>query len=657
MVLMAQDFSYRYPFIDGQGNWGSTDDPKSFAAMRYTESRLSRYADLLLSELEQGTVEWMSNFDGTLEEPKLLPARVPNVLLNGSSGIAVGMATDIPPHNLIEAVNACVALLDDPNLSFDQIAEILPGPDFPTAAEIITSPEELKAMYRLGVGSVRQRAVYRMEDSEIVITALPYQVSGAKVIEQIAQQMQAKKIPFVEDLRDESDHEAPTRLVIVPRSNRVDIEGLMNHLFATTDLEKSYRVNFNMIGLNGKPQVKNIKMILTEWLSYRVSVVKRRLEYRLEKVTDRLHLLDGLLIAFLNIDEIIRIIREEENPKAEMIKIFSLSERQAEAILEIKLRFLAKLEEQKLRAEQDVLSAERDHLQKTLGKEALLKKLVRTELLSDAKNYGDPRMSIIVSRKAAQAMKQEAIIPNEPITVVLSKMGWVRAAKGTEIDPITLNYKAGDAFCQAAIGRSNQQSVFLDSKGRSYSIASHQLPSARGQGEPLTGKFMLQDGGSFQHVLLGDPGQMILLCSDAGYGFITKLEDLYAKNKAGKAIINLPKQGMLLPPQYINDLENNLLIAVTSAGKCLVFPVSELPQLAKGKGNKMINIPSSAYEKREEVLQCVAVVSKEGSVQLVSGKRSFVLTAKDLAHYMGERARRGHALPRGMQRVEQIVVS
>ena len=654
MVLMAQDFSYRYPFIDGQGNWGSTDDPKSFAAMRYTESRLSRYAELLLSELEQGTVEWSPNFDGSLEEPKLLPARVPNVLLNGSSGIAVGMATDIPPHNLVEVVNACVALLDEPNLSFDQIAEILPGPDFPTAAEIITPTEELKAIYQQGTGSVRQRAVYHMESGEIVITALPYQVSGAKVIEQIAQQMQAKKIPFVEDLRDESNHEDPTRLVVVPRSNRVDVEALMNHLFATTDLEKSYRINLNMIGLNGKPQVKNIKMILTEWLSYRIEVVKRRLSHRLEKVLDRLHLLDGLLIAFLNIDEIIRIIREEENPKAVMIQTFSLSERQAEAILEIKLRFLAKLEEQKLRAEQDALSAERDALQKTLAKESLLKKLVRSELLSDAKNYGDARQSKIVARKAAQAIKQEDVVPNEPITVILSKMGWVRAAKGVDVDPMSLSYKAGDAFHMASVGRSNQQSVFLDSKGRSYSLPSHQLPSARGQGEPLTGKFMLQDGGVFQYVLLGEPNQMLLLCSDAGYGFITTLEDLYAKNKAGKAIINLPAQGVLLTPQPIQDLENNLLIAVTSAGKCLIFPVNELPQLAKGKGNKIINIPSSAYEKREEVLQCVAVVPKNTSVELIAGKQKLILTEKDLAHYAGERARRGNSLPRGVQRVEKI---
>lgn len=655
MVLMAQDFSYRYPFIDGQGNWGSTDDPKSFAAMRYTESRLSRYADLLLSELEQGTVDWTPNFDGTLEEPKLLPARVPNVLLNGCSGIAVGMATDIPPHNLGEVLQACVALLDEPNLSFAEIAEILPGPDFPTKAEIITSKEELKTIYEQGTGSVRQRAVYSLVSSEIVITALPYQVSGAKVIEQIAGQMQAKKIPFVEDLRDESNHEDPTRLVIVPRSNRVDIEGLMDHLFATTDLEKSYRINFNMIGLNGKPQVKNIKMILSEWLSYRLTVVKKRLAYRLEKVSDRLHLLDGLLIAFLNIDEIIRIIREEEDPKAKMMKKFALSERQAEAILEIKLRFLAKLEEQKLRAEQDTLSAERDTLEKTLAKESLLKKLVRSELLNDAKNYADPRLSKIVSRKAAQAMKQEDIIPNEPITVILSKMGWVRSAKGLDIDPSSLNYKAGDAFQMAAAGRSNQQAIFLDSKGRSYSLPSHQLPSARGQGEPLTGKFMLQDGGVFQYVLLGESSQMVLLSSDAGYGFIAKLEDLYAKNKAGKTIISLPAQGALLSPQYIQDLENDLLIAVTSAGKCLIFPVKELPQLAKGKGNKIIALPSGAYEKREEVLQCVAVVAKDSAVELLAGKRSFVLTPKDLAHYAGERARRGHALPRGMQRIEKVI--
>jgi len=654
MVLMAQDFSYRYPFIDGQGNWGSTDDPKSFAAMRYTESRLSKYAELMLSELEQGTVDWVPNFDGTLDEPKLLPARVPNVLLNGSSGIAVGMATDIPPHNLTEVVNACVALLEDSDLSIAKIMQHLKGPDFPTAAEIITPRADIKAMYESGSGSIRQRAIYKMEDGEIVITALPHQVSGAKVIEQIAAQMQAKKIPMVDDLRDESDHENPTRLVIVPRSNRVDIDALMAHLFASTDLEKSYRINLNMIGINGKPEVKNIKQILTEWLTFRLDVVTKRLTHRLEKVNDRLHILDGLLIAFLNIDEVIKIIREKDDPKAALMKKFSLSEIQADAILEIKLRQLAKLEEQKLRGEQDELNKERDFLTKTLGKEALLKKLVKDELLRDAKDYGDKRRSPLVEREAAQILKQEEVIPAEPITIILSKMGWVRSAKGHEIDAQSLNFKSGDNFLMDAKGRSNQQAVFLDSFGRSYSVGAHQLPSARGQGEPLTGKFSPQEGATFPYVLIGEPSQLILLASDAGYGFVTKLEDLYAKNKAGKAIVTLPEQGNLLPPQFVADMESNLLIAVTSSGRCLIFPVKELPQLAKGKGNKILNIPSAAYEKREEVLQFIAIVPANVPVKFISGKREFVMKPEELAHYMGERARRGNLLPRGLQRVDAI---
>ncbi len=654
MVLMAQDFSYRYPFVDGQGNWGSTDDPKSFAAMRYTESRLSKYAELLLSELEQGTVEWMPNFDGTLDEPKLLSARVPNILLNGSSGIAVGMATDIPPHNLKEVANACIALLDDPELSTAKIMQHLTGPDFPTAGEIITPHKELKAMYETGSGSVRQRAAYKMEDGEIVIHALPYQTSGAKVIEQIAAQMQAKKLPLVEDIRDESDHENPTRLVIVPRSNRVDIEALMAHLFATTDLEKSYRVNLNMIGINGKPQVKNLKTILTEWLEYRCSIVKRRLNHRLEKLSERLHILEGLLIAFLNIDEVITIIREKDDPKAALMKKFSLSERQAEAILEIKLRHLAKLEEEKLIAEQDELGKERDHLKKILGKEELLKKLVKEELEADAKAFGDKRRSPLVEREAAQEFKEEEVISNEPVTIILSKMGWVRAAKGHEIDPSSLNFKAGDELQMLAQGRSNQQAIFLDSKGRSYSTGAHQLPSARGHGEPLTGKFTPQEGATFQYALLGEPSQKVLLASNAGYGFITRFEELYAKNKAGKGIVNLPEQGTILCPQLVSDAENDLLIAVTSIGKCLIFPIKELPQLAKGKGNKMINIPSADYEKRKEVLQCLAVVPPNVPVKFVSGKREFVLKPQELQHYVGERARRGNLLPRGLQRVDKI---
>ena len=649
MVLMAQNFSYRYPLIDGQGNWGSSDDPKSFAAMRYTESRLANYADLLLSELNLGAVEWVPNFDGTLEEPKLLPARVPNILLNGSSGIAVGMATDIPPHNLVEVINACVALLDNPKLSIEEILTFLPGPDFPTSAEIITPAEEIKAIYQQGNGSIRLRATYEVEEGNIVITALPYQVSGAKIIEQIAQQMQAKKIPLVEDLRDESNHESPTRLVIIPRSNRVNIEMLMAHLFATTDLEKSYRINFNMIGLNNQPQVKNIKIILTEWLNYRLDIVTKKLNYRLTKINERLHLLAGLLIAFLNIDKVIKIIREEDNPQKELMNCFGLTELQAEAILEIKLRHLAKLEEKKLRAEEDVLLKEKDVLEKTLSKESLLKKLIRNELLEDAKMYGDKRCSPMIVREAAQAMKPENVISNEPITVILSKMGWVRSAKGHEIDPLSLNYKTGDDLQMTASGRSSQQAIFLDSTGRSYSLPSHQLASARGYGEPLTGKFHLSAGAQFQYVLMGENDQLILLSNNAGYGFISKIEDLYAKNKVGKAIMNLPKNAHLLFPQYISDLNTDQIIAISSEGKCLIFPVQELPLLTKGKGNKIINLSA------KENLQCLAVIPQGVAIRLVSGKREYTLQEKDLSHYEGNRAQRGHLLPQGLRRVDRII--
>ncbi len=656
MVLMAQPFSYRYPLIEGQGNFGSPDDPKSFAAMRYTESRLSPYADALLTELGAGTVEWVPNFDGSLREPSLLPARLPNVLLNGTTGIAVGMATDIPPHNLHELVNALTHLLDNPEATLADVCKLVPGPDYPTEAEIITPRTELKELYRTGNGSIRMRAVYEEEDGEIIITALPYQVSGGKVLEQIAQQMQDKKLPLVSDLRDESDHENPTRLVIIPRSNRVDIEPLMDHLFATTDLERSYRVNLNMIGLNGRPQVKGLLQILNEWLSYRLATVKRRLQYRLDAINHRLHLLEGLIIVYLNLDEIIRIIRREDEPKPILIKRFKLSDEQADAILDTKLRHLAKLEEMQIRREQDNLNKEGDTIEKTLGSSARLKKLIREELIADAEKYGDKRKSPLIARKEAQAMKETEILPTEAITVVLSQKGWVRSAKGHEIDPRTLNYKAGDEFLVAAIGRSNQMAVFLDSTGRAYSLAAHTLPSARGQGEPLTGKLTPPPGAEFVGVILDEPEQLYVLASDAGYGFIAKLGELHAKNRAGKTILSTPNGSRALAPKLAMPIENNYLAAVTNTGYLLIIPLKDLPQLAKGKGNKIINIASSKVASREEFVKDMIVLKPSQSLLIVGEGKPFTLKPSDWKHFLGERAQRGHKLPRGCRSVSGLGV-
>lgn len=583
MVLMAQPFSYRYPFVDGQGNWGSADDPKSFAAMRYTEARLSAYAELLLAELQQGTVDWVDNFDGTLQEPSLLPARLPNVLLNGAMGIAVGMSSDILPHNLTEVANACIHLLDNPNASLDDISTFIKGPDFPTAAEIITPPDAIRSMYESGNGSVKMRAVYRQEKQNLVITALPYQVSGAKVIEQIAAQMQQKKLPMIDDLRDESDHEHPTRLVIVPKSNRVDVAGLMSHLFATTDLERSYRVNFNVIGLDGKPRVKGLLAILQEWLRYRAATVKRRLQYRLDKVLERIHVLEGFIIAYLNIDEVIAIIREDDNPKQGLINRFKLSERQAEAILDMKLRHLAKLEEIKLRGELAELQEERASLQAILSSEKRLKSLIKDEITADRNQFGDARRSPLIERQDAQALKEEDILPNEPITVVLSQKGWIRAAKGYDIDGRELSYKAGDEFQAQTNARSNQQVVFFDTEGKVYTLPGHVLPSARGQGEPLTGKLNPAEGISFTGLIAGDGEDWVLLASDAGYGFISKLQELYVKNRNGKACVKLPANSRVISPRLIASKELQLIAAVTNAGRLLIFPVSELPELSGEK--------------------------------------------------------------------------
>lgn len=656
MVLMAQYFSYRYPLVDGQGNWGSMDDPKSFAAMRYTESRLTPYAEVLLREVEQGTVDWVPNFDGTLMEPKLLPARLPNVLLNGTTGIAVGMATDIPPHNLREVTSACIHLLENPQGQLEEICEYIKGPDFPTGAEIVTPANEILAMYRTGNGGIKVRAVYKEEDEEIIITALPYQVSGAKIQEQIAAQMQAKKLPMVVDIRDESDHENPTRIVIVLRSNRVDVAALMAHLFATTSLENSYRVNLNIIGTDGKPQVKNLVGLLKEWLAYRIDTVKRRLQYRLDKILVRLHLLQGLMIAYLNIDEVIRIIREADEPKLALMKKFKLSVEQAEAILEIKLRQLAKLEETKIRAEQAELSKEREELEQILGSPKRLKALVKKELQEDSQKYGDERRCQLVIREEAKALREEEVISVEPVTVVLSEQGWIRVAKGHEIDPLTLSYKAGDSFKQAAFGRSNQLAVFLDSTGRTYALPAHKLPSARGQGEPLTSRLNTLPGATFEGVIIGNPEQLVLLASDAGYGFIAKLEDLYTKNRSGKATLNLPKASKALPPRMITDIDSQYLAAITNEGRLLLFPIASLPILGRGKGNKIISIPSARVATHEEYVVDLIVLSETDKLVLTSGKRSLKLSFVDLAAYQGERGRRGNKLPRGLQSVDSVQI-
>ncbi|MFA5679018.1 MAG: DNA topoisomerase IV subunit A [Pseudomonas sp.] len=656
MVLMAQPFSYRYPLVDGQGNWGAPDDPKSFAAMRYTEARLARYSEVLLSELGQGTVDWQPNFDGTMDEPMVLPARLPNLLLNGTTGIAVGMATDIPPHNLREVAGACVRLLDDPGAGLDELMEHIQGPDFPTEAEIITPRRELLNLYATGRGSVRCRAVWTREDGDIVITALPHQVSGARVIEQIAAQMQAKKLPLVADLRDESDHENPTRMVIVPRSNRVDADELMQHLFATTDLENSYRVNMNVIGTDGRPSVKGLQALISEWLGFRIGTVRRRLQFRLDKVLARLHLLDGLLIAFLNLDEVIEIIRTEEEPKAVLMARFNLTELQADYILDTRLRQLARLEEMKIRGEQDALAKERDQLQKVLGSEKLLRKTVRNELIADAETYGDDRRSPLIEREEARALSENDLVPSEPVTVVLSERGWVRCAKGHDADGAGMSYRAGDSFLAQAGGRSNQQAVFLDSTGRSYSLAAHSLPSARGQGEPLTGRLSPPPGAEFVSVLLPEDEQLYLLASDAGYGFVAQGADMQTRNKNGKALLSLPEGGRVMTPLAVTQRETDQVVALSNEGRLLVFPLRDLPQLSKGKGNKILSVPSARVKLREEFVLGLALLPEGASLVLTAGKRTLTLKPSDLEHYRGERGRRGNKLPRGFQKVDALQV-
>lgn len=654
MVLMAQPFSYRYPLIEGQGNFGSSDDPKSFAAMRYTESKLTPIAEVLLGELGQGTVDWNPNFDGTLQEPTWLPARLPHILLNGTTGIAVGMSTDIPPHNLNEVVSACIRLLEDPQASVADLCEHVLGPDYPSQAEIITPRAEILAMYESGGGSVRARATYVREGNDIILTALPYQVSPSKVMEQIALQMRAKKLPWLEDLRDESDHETPTRLVLVTRSNRVDVDSLMGHLFATTDLEKSYRINFNIIGLDGRPQVKNLKALLTEWLAFRMETLRKRLTYRKEKVERRLHLLDGLLVAFLNLDEVIHIIRTEDEPKAALIARFALSEEQADYILDTKLKQLARLEEMKIRGEQSELAAELEKVNAILGSNAKLKRLMKDELLADAKKFGDARLSPLVVRESAQAIDESTLVASEPMTVVLSQKGWIRAGKGHELDPAALGYREGDALLDFIRGRSTLNVAMLDSTGRSYSCLTHTLPSARGNGEPLSGRFSPPSGAQFVGLASGESTQKFIVASSYGYGFITAFENFLSSKKAGKQLINADEAANILPPAAVHNLDTDFVIAITSSGNLLAFPASELPELDKGKGNKILQIPPAKLKAGEENIVAVTCVKQGGELVLHCGQRKLVLSWRDLQAYQGTRAQRGHALPRGFQRVDSI---
>lgn len=654
MVLMAQPFSYRYPLVDGQGNWGAPDDPKSFAAMRYTEAKLSKFAEVLLGELGQGTVEWQANFDGTMKEPKILPARLPHILLNGITGIAVGMATDIPPHNVREIADATIHLIDNPTADLSDVMQFVKGPDYPTEAEIISPQADLEKIYRTGRGSVKMRAVWHKEGSDIVITALPHQVSGAKLLEQIANQMRAKKLPMVDDLRDESDHENPTRIVVVPRSNRIDCDQLMNHLFASTDLEKNFRVNLNMIGLDNRPQVKGLVRILIEWIEYRRETVRKRLQYRLDKILARLHILEGLLVAYLNLDEVIEIIRTEDDPKAVLMARFGITDIQADAILDTKLRHLAKLEEMKIRGEQEELEKEREKLETLLGSERRMNTLLKKEIKADADKYGDDRRSPLVERAEAKALTERDLIPSEPITVVLSEKGWIRHAKGYDVDVAGLNYKSGDKYLASARGKSSQPAVFFGSDGRSYSLESHSLPSARSQGEPITGRLNISAGSTIKQVIMSEPTQLWLVGSDAGYGFVCKGADLLSKNRSGKALVTLPQAAQVMTPSPIGDLDTDEILAITNQGRMLLFPIKDLPQLGKGKGNKIINIPSAKAKAREEFVSHLMALPQGVTITLYAGKRKLGLRPSDLDNYRGERGRRGGLLPRGLQRITRI---
>jgi len=653
MVLMAQPFSWRYPLIDGQGNFGSTDDPKSFAAMRYTESRLTPIAAVLLDELEQGTVDWNANFDGTLKEPAWLPARLPHLLLNGTTGIAVGMATDVPPHNLGEVVAACVHLLDNPQASVAELCAHLPGPDYPGGAEIITSATDLQHIYQTGNGSVRARALFNREANQIVITALPHQVSPSKVIDQIAAQMRAKKLPWLDDVRDESDHANPVRVVLLLRSNRVDVQSLMGHLFATTDLEKSYRVNLNVIGIDGRPQVKNLKILLTEWLHFRTNTLTRRLHYRLQQLNRRLHLLEGMLIAFDHLDQVIAIIRNEEKPRPLLIERFQLSPTQADAILETRLRQLAHLEETQLQREQEKLSAEQQKITKLLDNPKQINRVIRNELITDAKKFGDARRCFIVERPAAQALDESALQSSEPLTIILSEKGWVRAAKGHELDTSSLSWREGDRLLSAVHSRSTWPVAFIDNQGRSYSALANTLPSARGNGEPLTGRFTLSPGSRFVAMSSAEKTTKIVLASSYGYGFITTFGNLISRHKAGKALLKLSSGAQILPPIVLETIQNTRLVTVNNNGMLLAINATSLAEMERGKGQAIMRL--SQNELFTEYLLTLTAITAQQTLVIYSGQRSMRLSFSDLERYL-DPTHYGRLLPRGWQKVERLEV-
>jgi topoisomerase-4 subunit A len=651
MVLMAQNFSFKYPFVDGQGNWGSQDDPKSFAAMRYTESKLTKFADLLISELKSGTVDWQPNFDGSLLEPVIFPAKLPSILLNGTSGIAVGMATDIPSHNINEIIDSTIYILENPKAELEDILKIIKGPDFSNNAPIIASSEDLKEIYSTGRGGFKIQAQWAQEKNQIVINALPYQASGSKIIEQIADQMMKKKIPMVIDLVDEGDHKEPIRLVITLKSNRVNAEDVMNHLFASTDLQKSYRTNMNLISLKGGPRVFPLVDLLKEWLVFRKETVTRKLEHRLDQVNDRLHILEGLLIVYLDLDKVIKIIRESDEPKKDIIKAFSLSEIQANAILEIKLRQLAKLEQARLEKERDALQAEQDEIEKILNSKTRLKTLIKTELIEIKENFGDERKSPIIESSEAKVFSEEETLVTEPITVVLSGAGWIRSAKGHEIDPVSLSYRGDDILQDFSRGKSNQIAVFLDSNGKAYSLSSHSLPSARGMGDPITGRVSADSGVKFISSLIGNDDDKYMIMNTAGYGYISEFKNMVSNKKSGKAFMRIPNKADLLKAIRVRE-DHVYIAAISNIGRLLIFKIDELPMLAKGKGNKIINIPTAKFIAKEEFMSHAQLISLTSSLRIDRvGKGSLTLKLKDLENYISSRAKRGNMLPQGYRKV------
>ena len=651
MVLMAQNFSFKYPFVDGQGNWGSQDDPKSFAAMRYTESKLTKFADLLISELKSGTVDWQPNFDGSLLEPIIFPAKLPSILLNGTSGIAVGMATDIPSHNINEVIDSTIYILENPKAELEDILKIIKGPDFSNNSPIIASKEDLKEIYSTGKGGFKIQAQWAQEKNQIVINALPYQASGSKIIEQIADQMMKKKIPMVVDLVDEGDHKEPIRLVITLKSNRVNAEDVMNHLFASTDLQKSYRTNMNLISLKGGPRVFPLVNLLKEWLVFRKDTVTRKLEHRLDQVNDRLHILEGLLIVYLDLDKVIKIIRESDEPKKDIIKAFALSEIQANSILEIKLRQLAKLEQARLEKERDTLVAEQDEIEKILNSKTMLKTLIKKELTEIKENFGDERKSPIIENSDAKVFSEEETLVTEPITIVLSGAGWIRSAKGHEIDPVSLSYRGDDILQDFSRGKSNQMCVFLDSNGKAYSLPSHSLPSARGMGDPITGRVSADSGVKFVSSLIGNDDDKYMIMNTAGYGYISEFKNMVSNKKSGRAFMKIPNNADLLKAIRVRD-DHVYIAAISNIGRLLIFKIDELPMLAKGKGNKIINIPTAKFVAKEEFMAHAQLISLSSSLRIDRvGKGSLTLKLKDLENYISSRAKRGNMLPQGYRKV------